>query len=96
MDNRKNESQMMTTIERIKNLYDEIDTEHRSLFPAGPYNNKDYRQSIKSRFSQTLGQGILVKCDEENNPPDVVYSNKLNVQLLWTENFQDFHCDLQF
>jgi len=35
-------------------------------------------------------------CDEENNPPDVVYSNKLNVRLLWTENFKDFHCDLQF
>ena len=68
------------------------------MSPFGPFNTKKYRTEFKERLEKEIVNSVI-KCDEENNPPDVVDLCCLVAKVSWVENHQHKYykyCDLIF
>jgi hypothetical protein len=63
---------------------------------SGSYrNSKNYRTGFKQRLENEIVNSVI-KCDEENNPPEAVYFCCLVAKVSWIENHQEKYCDLIF
>ena len=82
-------------IEKIKEVYERINNEFLLQSPFGPFNDKKFRAEFKTRLENEIDNSVI-KCDEENNPVDVIESCCLAVRVSWVENNEDKHCDLVF
>ena len=82
-------------IDKIQELYEIINNEFISMSPFGHMNNKNYRAEFKQRLEKEIVNSFI-KCDEENNPPEVVDFCCLVARVSWTENHQNKYCDLIF
>lgn len=71
----------ITPIERIRKAHEEI----KNSFSINLDNNSRIQELIKFNFRLKLGDGFEVKCDEENNPPDAVNNNEINIFIKWNE-----------
>lgn len=80
-------------IDRIKEVYEELSNE---INQGNLYNNKETRSFIKNKLNEKLGTDLFIKCDEENNPPDIVISNTLLARVYFSDNFKDYYVDLEF
>ena len=82
-------------IEKIQEVYERINNEFLSMSTFGPMNSKNYRTEFKQRLENEIVNSVI-KCDEENNPPDVIDFCCLVAKVSWTENHQQKYCDLIF
>lgn len=82
-------------IKKIQEVYERINNEFLSMSPFGPMNNKNYRTEFKQRLENEIPNSVI-KCDEENNPPDVIKFCCLVARVYWVENHQQKYCDLIF
>lgn len=82
-------------IEKIQEVYERINNEFLSMTPFGPMNTKNYRTEFKQRLETEIVNSVI-KCDEENNPPDVIDCCCLATRVSWIENHQQKYCDLIF
>ncbi len=82
-------------MKEIQEVYERINNELLSMSPMGPMNTKEYRKQFKERLENEIPHSII-KCDEENNSPNVIYFCCLMVKVSWTENHQQKYCDLIF
>ena len=82
-------------IEKINEVYERINNEFLSMSPFGPMNSKNYRTEFKQRLENEIVNSVI-KCDEENNPPDVIDFCCLVAKVSWIENHQQKYCDLIF
>lgn len=67
-------------IEKIQALYEKLNVEYISGFF---YPDDIMRDQIKYDIEKKMD--VTVKCDEENNPPDVAYSGCIIAQVSWKE-----------
>jgi hypothetical protein len=82
-------------IEKIQEVYERINNEFLSKSLFKPMNNKSYRAEFKQRLENEIVNSVI-KCDEENNPPDVIDFCCLVAKVSWNENHQRKCCDLIF
>jgi len=82
-------------IEKIQEVYERINNEFLSMSPFGPMNTKNFRTEFKERLENEIVNSVI-KCGEENNPPDVIDFCCLVAKVSWTENHQQKYCDLIF
>ena len=82
-------------IKKIQEVYERINNEFLSMNPFGPMNSKNYRTEFKQRLENEIVNSVI-KCDEENNPPDVINFCCLVAKVSWVENHQQKYCDLIF
>lgn len=83
---------MENRLEEIRGIiYEEVKRENFR-------NSKELRSSIIEKVSLLMGDipEFTVKCDEENNPPDLVYSGSLKVVVRWKDVHIEKYCDLDF
>lgn len=82
-------------IEKIKEVYERTNNEFISMSPFGPMNSKNYRTEFKQRLENEIVNSVI-KCDEENNPPNVIDLCCLVAKVSWVENHQEKYCNLVF
>ena len=82
-------------INKIQEVYERINNEFLSVSPFGPMNSQNYRAKFKERLEKELDNSVI-KCDEENNPSNVIDSCCLVARVFWTENHQQKYCNLVF
>ena len=82
-------------IKKIQEVYERINNEFLSMSPFGQMNSKNYRTEFKQRLENEIVNSVI-KCDEENNPPDVIDFCCLVAKVSWVENHQQKYCDLIF
>lgn len=82
-------------IDKIQEVYERINNEFLSMGSFGPINSKSYRTEFKERLQNEFHNSVI-KCDEENNSPDVINFCCLVTKISWTENHQQKYCDLIF
>jgi len=82
-------------IEKIQEVYERINNEFLSMSPFGPMNSKSYRTEFKQRLENEIVNSVI-KCDEENNQPNVIDFCCLVAKVSWAENHQQKYCDLIF
>ncbi len=70
---------------QITNTYKTLNTK---LLGDTPVNNAKLRSYVKSYLEKEL-PGTTVKCDEENNPPDVIDENCLIARVYWNKKDLD-------
>lgn len=67
---------------RINKVYEKLN----SRFADGSYMNTPItRKAIKLTLEKELGHDIQVKCDSENNPPNVIDNQILICRVSWCE-----------
>lgn len=82
-------------IKKIQEVYERINNEFLSMGHFGPMNSKNYRTEFKQRLENEIVNSVI-KCDEENNPPDVINFCCLVAKVSWVENHRQKYCDLIF
>lgn len=82
-------------INKIKEVYIRINTEFLSMCPFGPMNTKNFREKFKQRLESEI-ENSIVKCDEENNTPDVIDSCCIVAKVSWIEGNIEKYCNLVF
>lgn len=82
-------------IEKIKEVYERINNEFLSMSPFGPMNSKNFRTEFKERLENEIVNSVI-KCDGENNPPEVIDFCCLVAKVSWIENYQEKYCNLIF
>jgi hypothetical protein len=86
-------------IDKIKEIYERIDND---FLLTELINNVKSRSEFKRRLeNEILDIGIsqkdyLIKCDEENNSPEVIDYSCLVATVFWIEKFQYKYCNLIF
>ena len=65
-------------IEKIQKVYDEIKHKY-----SNGENNTKVRLLLKTELLFELGDDVEVKCDEENNSPDIIDFNCLVAKIVW-------------
>jgi hypothetical protein len=81
------------TIEEIRIIYEKLN--NKLLFNPTFHNSKIFREKFRKKFQNKV-TGIYVKCDEENNSPEIIDMNCLVARLFWVENNILYHADLVF
>jgi hypothetical protein len=77
-------------LEEIKGCFDNF----FSLYLE--FNDKVTRDFLIGVFKLNLEKhdpNVIVKCDEENNPPDVIDNGLLRATILWDK---DKYCNIEF
>jgi len=82
-------------IEKIKEVYERINNEFLSQSPFGAMNTKQFRIDFKQRLENEIVNSVI-KCDEENNLPEIIYFCCLVAKVSWMENHQEKCCNLVF
>ena len=77
-------------IELIKEVYEKINNELNQK-----YNTKTLRLEVKEWLEREIPNSVI-KCDEENNTPDVIDSSNMVAKVSQTENHQLKYYDLVF
>lgn len=85
----------MSQLEKIQVVYEKINGEFLLASPLGPTNNRNFREEFKETLEKEI-PGSTVKCDEENNPPDVIESNCIVAWVSWVEDNSYKYCKLIF
>lgn len=67
-------------IEKIQKVYDEIKHKY-----SNGENNTKVRLLLKTELLFELSDKVDVKCDEENNSPDILNFNCLIAKIVWNE-----------
>ena len=67
-------------IEKIQKVYNGIKYKH-----SNGENNSKVRLLLKTELLFELGDNIEVKCDEENNSPDILDFNCLVAKIVWNK-----------
>lgn len=79
-------------IQKIQEVYGSIMTE----FLRNPtMNTPELRSGILERLCREL-PGAGVKCDEENNPPEIIDQNVLVARISWIQDGGLMHTNLYF
>lgn len=68
-------------IEKIQKVYDEIKHKY-----SNGENNTKVRLLLKTELLFELGDKFEVKCDEENNSPDILNFNCLVAKIVWDKD----------
>jgi hypothetical protein len=63
-------------IDKIQKIYDEMKHKYHA-------NILENRSSLKTELLSKLGDQFEIKCDDENNPPNIVDLNCLMVKIMW-------------
>lgn len=71
--------------EKIKEISDRINNEFSN---GAKFNNKDVRMELKNRLEQELPE-CTIKCNEENNPPELIDLCCIAARASWMENHQE-------
>jgi len=50
-------------------------------------NNEENRRWVIDMIQRRLNHWVIVKCDEENNPVDIMDRNLLIAELIWDDSF---------
>ena len=83
-----------TMKEKIQEVREKLNNE---ICAAMPINNKSTREFIKTRLEEELGDSVLViKCDEENNSPEIVDMNCAIARVSWLDSCQAKYSNLIF
>jgi hypothetical protein len=82
-------------INKIQEVYERINNEFLSISPFGILNDKKIRLEFKERLENEF-TNTFIKCDEENNPPEVIDNCLLVAKLSWIGNNKYKYCDLIF
>ncbi len=78
-------------LNKIQEVYERINNE----LPFGTFNDKKFRTEFKERLQNEF-INCNIKCDEENNPPEVIDNCCLIAKVSWIENNKLKYCDLIF
>lgn len=70
--------------EKIERVYKEMND---SLLHTMPFNEPKTREWVVSTLRQAFGNLTAVKCDDENNPPDVVDQCILIAKVIWNTDY---------
>ncbi len=65
-------------IEKIQKVYDKIKHKY-----SDKLNVSDVRLELKTELLIELGDQVDVKCDEENNSPEIVDYNCMVATIMW-------------
>jgi len=72
----------MKTVEEIKKAYEIV----KPIVIGEGFNDKETRKKTKGLLEVLLGDKIdRVKCDEENNPPNVIDENILIAHVVYKD-----------
>jgi len=66
--------------EKIERVYKEM---NESLLRTMPFNEPKTREWVCSTLQQAFGNLTAIKCDDENNPPDVIGQRLLIAKIIW-------------
>ncbi len=69
-------------LQKIQEVYERLNVE---LVATGKFNTKDYQLEIKQRLEKEL-PSCNIKCDIENNPPDIIENCCLVAMVYWANN----------
>lgn len=69
---------------KIKEVYEKINNELLEQYPfGGPFNDDETREEYRIRLKNEIGD-VEVKCDLDNNPPEIVDECVLVATVRWT------------
>lgn len=82
-------------INKINEVYNRINNEFLTMGPFGPMNTRNFRLEFEQRLANEFID-CIIKCDEENNSPNVIFLCCLVARVSWYENYEQKYCNLIF
>lgn len=89
------EKKIKKTPKFLREVYEKFNNEFIYMSPFGPMNDRIFRAAFKERLENKIANSI-VKCDEENNTPEVIDYCCLIAEVMWEENYRKKYYKLIF